>query len=35
MTWSRTSPNTREIMVMLLKDSRPRNILGELTRVPS
>ncbi len=35
MTRSRTSPNTREIMVMLLKDSRPRNILGELTRVPS
>ncbi|MCY1247599.1 hypothetical protein D9M72_609470 [compost metagenome] len=32
---SRTSPSTREIMVMLLKDSSPRNILGELTRVSS
>ncbi|MNI45935.1 hypothetical protein D3C73_1003770 [compost metagenome] len=34
-TWSRTRPRTRETMVMLLNDSRPRNILGELTQRPS
>ena len=35
ITWSRTSPSTRETMVMLLNDSRPRNIFGELTQRPS
>ncbi len=34
-TKSRTSPRTRETMVMLLNDSRPRNNLGELTQRPS
>jgi hypothetical protein len=31
---SRTSPSTREIIVMLLKESSPRNMLGDFMRRP-